>query len=336
MVFLRRCAWGLEYRYCLGGTKRQVSGSNAAVYEGLKKYGKVINFFKVRAYKPDILKTFLEFHQEVWREGKLPARLLDRSRLRSAPSSFTGHLTVERSMTNITRRSFLSAAPGGLATLGTLARPAHAADAQLVWKSSDWKIGAFRELTEEQAQVKQLFDITQIAKGRFLNNIKNSLNGLHFGFGIPDKQVKIVAALHGPANLLNYDDYVWNKYQVGVWLNVTDPLTGKPAVKNVFYRSNKSAASRELGSEDPDNPSSQYQDTSIQMLQFRGVQFLACHTATEEQAQVLVRRNNLSQSREEIVNDMLAHTLPRVLVVASMAAAIALLQAEGRYTYITA
>jgi hypothetical protein len=32
---------------------------------------------------------------------------------------------------------------------------------------------------------------------------------------------------------------------------------------------------------------------------------------------------------------MLAHTVPGVLVVASMVAAVALLQAEGHYTYIT-
>jgi len=51
--------------------KQQVSGSAVGVYEGLEKRGKVINFFKVLAYKPDILKTFLEFYQEVWREGKL-------------------------------------------------------------------------------------------------------------------------------------------------------------------------------------------------------------------------------------------------------------------------
>jgi hypothetical protein len=32
---------------------------------------------------------------------------------------------------------------------------------------------------------------------------------------------------------------------------------------------------------------------------------------------------------------MLAHTMPGVLVVASMVSAIALMQAEGRYTYVT-
>lgn len=236
-------------------------------------------------------------------------------------------------MGNITRRSLLSVVPASLA-LGTLAGKAQSADAQLVWKTSDWKIAAFRELTEEQAQVKQLFDITQIDEGRFLNNIKNSLNGLRFGFGIPDKQVKIVAAMHGPANLLNYDDYVWNQYRLGAWLKVIDPVTRKPSLRNIFHHS-KNEPSRESESQDPDDPNSFFQDTSIETLQSRGLQFLACHTATEEQARVLVRRDNLSLSPEQVVDDMLAHTLPGVLVVASMVAAIALLQAQGRYTYIT-
>jgi hypothetical protein len=36
---------------------------------------------------------------------------------------------------------------------------------------------------------------------------------------------------------------------------------------------------------------------------------MRCHTALEEQARVLVERNKLSQAPEEIVKDMLAHTL---------------------------
>jgi hypothetical protein len=36
-----------------------------------------------------------------------------------------------------------------------------------------------------------------------------------------------------------------------------------------------------------------------------------------------------------IVKEMLAHALPGVLIVASMVAAIALLQTDGDYSYIT-
>ncbi|MCU1247648.1 MAG: hypothetical protein JWQ49_677, partial [Edaphobacter sp.] len=42
-------------------------------------------------------------------------------------------------------------------------------------------------------------------------------------------------------------------------------------------------------------------------------QFMSCHTATEEQARVLVQRNKLLHSPEKIVKDMLARTQPQVL-----------------------
>ncbi|MGI9071265.1 MAG: hypothetical protein ACR2JB_08100 [Bryobacteraceae bacterium] len=99
---------------------------------------------------------------------------------------------------------------------------------------TDWNPSAFNALLKKPARIKQVYDIVAIGDGRFLNNIKNSLNGLHFGFGIPADAIQVVAALHGPSNLVNYDDYVWQKYRVGEWLKVEDPKTGAPAVRNVF------------------------------------------------------------------------------------------------------
>jgi len=236
-------------------------------------------------------------------------------------------------MNNITRRSLISRAALGLSTLGLFGGAFNEAEAQLVWKASEWKLSDFQKLVNNPARIKQLYDIVQIGDGKFLNSIKNSLNVLRFGFGIPEAQIKIAAALHGPANILNYDDYIWEKYQIGDWLKVTDPATGKPAVKNLFYNSKIGLKPLSAG-KNPDDPDSSYQDTSMQALQSRGAQFLSCHTALEEQVRVLISRNKLSQTPEDIVKDMLAHTMPGVMVVASMVAAIALLQAEGRYTYI--
>ncbi len=65
------------------------------------------------------------------------------------------------------------------------------------------------------------------------------------------------------------------------------------------------------------------------------MQFLCCHTATEEQARALVKQYSLGQQPEEIVKDLLAHTVPGVLVVAAMVSAIALMQSEGRFSYVT-
>ncbi len=236
-------------------------------------------------------------------------------------------------MSRMSRRSFVSTATTGVAALAAMGT-VHSAEGQLVYTKSEWKVSEFNQLAKNPARVKQLYDVTRIAEGSFLNNIKNSLNGLHFGFGIPEEQIKIVAALHGPANMLNYDDFIWNKYQIGAWLKVNDPSTDRPAVKNLFYPS-KAGTPLHYNSENPDSPESLYQDTSLQALQHRGVKLLACHTATEEQARALIAHNSLTQQPEEIVKEMLAHTLPGVLVVASMVAAIALLQTDGHYSYIT-
>lgn len=237
-------------------------------------------------------------------------------------------------MNNISRRLLISRAVAGLTTLGLFSGASHVAEAQLVWKTSEWKLAEFQKLVNDPARIKQLYDIVQIGDGKFLNNVKNSFNGLRFGFGIPEGQIRIAAALHGPANLLNYDDYIWEKYHIGEWLKVTDPATRKPAVKNLFYNS-KIGLKQEAAAKNTDDVNSIDQDTSMQALQSRGAQFLSCHTALEEQVRVLISRNKLSQSPEDVVKDMLAHTVPGVLVVASMVAAIALLQAEGHYTYIT-
>jgi intracellular sulfur oxidation DsrE/DsrF family protein len=236
-------------------------------------------------------------------------------------------------MNRMSRRSFVSTAATGVAALAAMGT-ANSAEGQLVYRKADWKVSEFNQLAKNQARVKQVYEVTQIAEGRFLNNIKNSLNGLHFGFGIPNEHIKIVAALHGPANMLNYDDFVWRKYHIGEWLKVNDLATNQPALKNPYYAT-KAGAALHYSTDEPDSLESIYQDTSIQALQHRGVKLLSCHTALEEQVRVLIAHQNLTQQPEEIVKEMLAHTLPDVLVVAAMVAAIALLQTDGHYSYIT-
>lgn len=238
-------------------------------------------------------------------------------------------------MNPLTRRSFVSQAAAGFAALGIAADAPQPARAQLVWNAADWNFAGFNEIVNDPAGLKQVYDIGQIGGGRFLNSIKNSLNGLRFGFGISKEQMKVVAAMHGPANMLNYNDSMWSKYEMGEWLEVIDPATGKSAARNIFYAP-KRPIDGAAYDKSPGDPDSIYQDTSIQALQARGVQFLSCHTALEEHARILIQRNKLTQAPEDVVKDLLTNALPGVLVVASMVAAIALLQARGHYTYITA
>jgi hypothetical protein len=238
-------------------------------------------------------------------------------------------------MKSISRRSFVTSAAAGIAVVSAIGGLEPKAEAQLVYTTSDWTLSEFTRLAKTPARVKQVYDVIPIGGGKFLNNIKNSLNGLQYGFGVAKDQIQIAAALHGPANMMNYDDYVWKSYRIGEWLHVEDPETGEPAVRNIFYPS-KAGKDLKYTSTDINSYDSLYQDTSIQALQYRGVYFLSCHTATEEQTRALIRHFGLNEKPEDIVRNMLAHTLPGVMVVASMVAAIALLQAEGHYTYITA
>jgi hypothetical protein len=230
---------------------------------------------------------------------------------------------------NFSRRSFVNGMGTTVAALGALGITSGTVDAQIIERHTDWKFGAFDAILKVSARAKQVYDIRPIAEGKFLNNIKNSLNGFHFGFNIPEDQIKVVVAMHGPSNMLNFDDSMWEKYRLGEWLQVSDPKTGKPAIRNLYFNK-KTGLSAE-----PEDRASTFQDTAIERLQERGVKFLSCHTATEEQVHALIEQYSLKTPAEDIVKDLQAHTVPGVLIVPAMVATISLLQSDGHYTYIT-
>ena len=233
-------------------------------------------------------------------------------------------------MSEISRRTLLGGAAVAAAASALLGGPA---DAQYVWQKADWQPAEFEKLTHSPRRIKQIVHAFDISEGRFLRNTKNSLNGLRFGMGIPEDQVQIVCALNGPANMLNYSDYVWEKYRVGEWAKVDDPKTGKPAVRNIYSRD---GGTSHYASEDPNSEESAYQDTHVQALQARGVRFVSCHTATEEQARAVIKRFSLQAQPEEVAKDMVAHALPGVMLVPALAAVLAYMQCEGRYSYMAA
>ena len=234
-------------------------------------------------------------------------------------------------MSEFSRRSLLSgAAVAAAATMWT--EPVHA---QYVWQKPDWQAGEFDAVTHSTRRIKQALHAFSISDARVLRTAKNSLNGLRFGAGVAPDQIQVVCALNGPANMLNYTDYVWQKYRIGEWVKENDPKTGEPAVRNFYYPS-KAGASLTYTSDDPNSPDSAYQDISVQGLQARGVRFLSCHSSIEEAARALIKKDNLTAQPEEIAKDIQAHILPGVLLVPALASAIALLQSDGHYGYMSA
>ena len=233
-------------------------------------------------------------------------------------------------MNGISRRSFVGKAAAGFAVL---AAPAAAVEGEEVYRTADWKMSSFEEMLKEPFEVKQMVDVTAIDDGNAFDHMVNSLNGLQFGFGIPAAKIKIVGALRAMATVMNYNDAIWEKYRVGEWLKINDPKTGKPATRNIFYAS-AAGNPPKYTSDDPNNDASMYQDTSIQALQGRGMQLLACHLAIQAQAGGIIERLKLKQPKEEIVQELQSNLLPGVMVMPSMVSAIDVLQSKGRFTYL--
>ncbi len=65
--------------------KNQAVESVRSTYEALeRKMGRVLNFFKVMAHKPNVLGPFLEFYTQVWAPGALSPKLKELAYLRAS------------------------------------------------------------------------------------------------------------------------------------------------------------------------------------------------------------------------------------------------------------
>lgn len=221
---------------------------------------------------------------------------------------------------------------GAISSVGqSLASPQE--EAKIFYEQGDWDAAAFKKLLRAKRTIKQVFDSTSPDGENLALHVQNSLTGLERGFGIQKKQILIVAALRAGANILNFDDYAWKKYQLGAGYGVTDPATKKPAARNIYFAS-KNAPAGKYATDDPDDRRSIDNDWTIQGMQRRGVQLLSCHVATEGAARSAVERLKLQVSPETVARDLLAHMLPGVISVPSMVSAIPMLELQGHFAYI--
>lgn len=229
------------------------------------------------------------------------------------------------------RSAFLAAS----ATLAAASRAAAAqavpGGTQLVERRADFNERGFAAIVGRDARIRQLYEAVAF-KPTIWNNVKNSFNGLQFGFGYPADKIAIVFAGHGPSAAYGYSDYVWQKYRIGEYFGLTD-AAGVPVASNVYLAAHAAIDPRAT----PDDDKGMYQDTSIEMLQRRGLICLTCHTAVEEQARGIVKKglSPAGASAADVADDILTHLIPGALVVPSMVATVAVLQARYHYSYIT-
>ncbi len=201
----------------------------------------------------------------------------------------------------------------------------------LVERASDFDAAGFAAKLGRPADIRQVWE-NLVFKPSVLNNIKNSLNGLVFGFGYAPERIALATANHGPSSSYTFDDYVWQKYRIGQFFELKD-ASGNPIATNVFF-ARKSAPNAGASPDDPNGP---YQDTSIEALQARGVMMLTCHTAVEEISANIVKRSFAPSGMrpQDVANDILTHLVAGAIVVPSMVATLAVLQNRYAYTFAT-
>jgi intracellular sulfur oxidation DsrE/DsrF family protein len=228
------------------------------------------------------------------------------------------------------RRGFL-AASSVLAASGTAAAAQGIpGGTHLVERRSDFDLAAFQRAVARPARIRQVYEEVAF-RPAVLGNVKNSFNGLRFGFGYAAGTIAIALGAHGPSAAYGYGEELWTKYRLGEFFKLTD-TSGAPIASNVFLPMRAPIDQ----SADPDDPAGMFQDSSIEMLQHRGLVVLTCHTAVEEQARQLVKGGvaPAGMSAADVADDILTHLIPGAVVVPSMVATIAVLQAQYGYTYL--
>ncbi len=224
------------------------------------------------------------------------------------------------------RKSFLvSAVP--LAACATAACAGKgSAEIGLVESAAQFDVRAFDKLVATNAEFRQVWDAGEL-QPRILGGVKNSLNGLQFGFNVPPANIAMALVAHNTSNLLLYDDTAWSTYLLGQLFGVKDP-TGATVQTNIF------APSRSVNSTaDPSDVHGFYQDASIATLQRRGVHFFICNTALVQQAELIVRAGATRQSPQEVADALRSHLLPGTMLVPSGVATIAYLESRYHYGY---
>jgi intracellular sulfur oxidation DsrE/DsrF family protein len=199
----------------------------------------------------------------------------------------------------------------------------------LVEKPGEFDLAAFTKRVSRPAEIRQVWDAGKLYP-QILGGVKNSLNGLQFGFHIAADEVALAFVTHNESNVLLYGSDVWARYNLGQVIGVHDP-SGAVVSSNIFAPARSTNATA-----DPSDVHGYYQDASIATLQRRGVMFFICNTALVQQARQIVDAGAArNETADQVARALRGSLLPGAMLVPSGVATIALLQSRHHYAYIT-
>ena len=213
----------------------------------------------------------------------------------------------------LARRAAIAASLTVVATTGALASRIRAADAHPAASSGPIE-PSNRWLDGLKAKHRQFFDTPAPAGGIPLVHVMNYYDTYNKAFGVKDTDIDAVLTFYGSTTFHGLSDAVWAKYNLGEFLEIVDPATGKPATANPWR-----SAPVVLGMTLP--------QASIESLQKRGGTFIICNNALQIFSGLLAKKRNLDATA--VYEDLKANILPGVELVPGMVVAVEQAQRAG-------
>jgi hypothetical protein len=162
-------------------------------------------------------------------------------------------------------------------------------------------------------QHKQVFDLGEAelaTEPRLLRFPRNYLDTFRDVYGLDFNEVRAIVGISGRGFPINASDRLWEKYALGERAKIIDPVTTKPAVRNVFMDD------KTMG---------------VKALAARGTIFWQCNIALSNLAQQLATARQLPVA--DVRADLIAGMNPGVRLVPSHMMALGLVQERGA-TYV--
>jgi hypothetical protein len=207
------------------------------------------------------------------------------------------------------RRSFVSvlASLAGLTALGSSAEPAAAQTAPPAGGQFD--VAWLDQMKGKHKQVYDLGSVNLATETAVLRFARNFLDTFRDAYKLEHPDINTAIGISGPAFPMNASDRLWEKYKLGERSKIIDPMTMKPAVRNIFFDGG---------------------NTSVKAIQARGGQFWQCNVALGILAQSLAEAAQMSAA--DVRADLIAGLNPGVHLMPSHVMALALAQEHG-FTY---
>jgi len=209
-----------------------------------------------------------------------------------------------------TRRSFMSVLTTLAGVTAVKAASTQVAAQVPPGSAQTWDLRWIDDLKAQHKQVFDLADADPAAQPPPLRLPRNYLDAFRDVYQVEFPEVRTIVGIAGHAFPVNASDRLWEKYALGERSKIIDPVTKKPAVRNIFMDDST------LG---------------VKALQARGTIFWQCNIALTAIAQQLAQTRQLPAT--EVRADLLAGLNPGVRLVPSHVMAMGLVQERG-VTYV--